>query len=88
LRNPQDIQHDLDTAAARRTELWARLGGGVDADTSEELERLSREIENLWSELRASRAFMRSGPPERIIARARAEERLAREDRRLRRVAA
>jgi hypothetical protein len=44
---------------------------------------LSRQIDELWAEARALRAHDRFGPSDAIRARARAEERLERDSRRL-----
>jgi hypothetical protein len=83
-----DIQRELDEATARRSQLWEDLSLGRDADKTSEIDALSRRIEALYSELRAAKAYIRSGDPKRIIARARAEERFDREERRIRRIAA
>jgi hypothetical protein len=89
VRSTQDIQRDLDRLSARRSRVWAELAAdGHDEAKSAEVEGLSRGIDALWAELRATKAFIRSGPPERIIARARAEDRFDREERRVRRIAA
>jgi hypothetical protein len=80
MRSLNDIKHELDEAAARRTELWKRLSEtGPDEATSTEVAALSERIESLYQEARIVRSRARFGEQEAIIARARAEERLDRE---------
>ncbi len=50
---------------------------------SAEAAELSKQIDELWAEARALRAHDRFGPSDAIRARARAEERLERDSRRL-----
>jgi hypothetical protein len=87
VRTAQEIRKDLEAASERRTALWEDLSEGLDVGKSGEAAALSRRIEELWAELRASEARARFGPSEDIIARARAEDRLDRESRRLRKAA-
>ena len=87
VRTTNEIREELDQAIARRAELWNRLAQGSDAETSAELAGLSRTIDELWSEYRASEAQKRFGSPELIHARARAEERLERDSRRVKEAA-
>jgi hypothetical protein len=79
---------ELDRAIARRGELWHELAAGVDPAKSAEAAELSKKIDDLWAEDRALRAHARWGDADVIRARARAEERLERESRRLERRAA
>ena len=79
-----EIRRELDEASERRAALWEELAHGYDAVTSAEAARLSKRIEELWGEARAARARARYGPSDEIITRARAEDRLDREARRLR----
>lgn len=89
MRTHDDIRAELDAAIERRTELWHELAaGGVDPDKSAEAAALTRKIDELWAEDRALRARARFGDADLIRARARAEERLEREARRLDRRAA
>lgn len=88
MRTLQDIRAELDAAIARRAELWQELSAGVDPAKSAEAARLSQLIDDLWAEDRALRARTRFGDAELIRARARTEERLERESRRLQRRAA
>jgi hypothetical protein len=87
VRTQAEIRAELEGAIARRAELWDALTEGHDPATSAEAARISARIEELWAEYRNVRARLRHGPVERIHARARAEERLEREARRLRQAA-
>lgn len=79
-----DIRRELDAAVERRAALWDELADGYDGEKSAEAARLTARIEELWAEQRVARARARYGPSEVIITRARAEDRLDREARRLR----
>lgn len=87
MRTTTEIRGELDQAIARRAELWNRLTDGSDTETSEELAGLSKQIDELWNELRTAEVRDRFGSPELIHARARAEERLERESRRVKEAA-
>lgn len=87
MRTQAEIRTELEGAIARRAELWDALNEEHDPAKSTEAARLSARIEELWSEYRNVRARLRHGPVERIHARARAEERLEREAKRLRQAA-
>jgi hypothetical protein len=87
VRTTNEIREELDQAIARRAELWDMLAQGSDAETSAELADLSKTIDELWSEYRAAEAQTRFGPSELIHARARAEERLERDSRRVKQAA-
>ena len=87
MRTLTDIRHELEDLAERRTELWEQLSEEHDPAKAAEAAKLSARIEALWDEARTARARQRFGEPERILARARAEDRLDRESRRLRRAA-
>jgi hypothetical protein len=82
VRTISEIRAELEQAVERRSELWHELADGPDPAKSAEAARLSSKIEDLWAEARNVQARNRSGAPELIIARARAEERLERESRR------
>lgn len=84
----EDIRTDLDLAIERRARLWEELGSGVDPVKSAEAADLTKVIDDLWAEARALKARERFGDSDLIRARARAEERLDREARRLDRRAA
>jgi hypothetical protein len=83
MRTMRDIRDELDRAVERRAELWHELGEGVDPAKSAEAAELSDRIDELWAEARALKAFSTFGPSDVIRARARAEERLERDSRRL-----
>lgn len=87
MRTSQDIRAELERAIARRTRLWEELGEGGDPVKSAEAADLTRLIDDLWAEARALKARSLWGDSEVIRARARAEERLEREARRLDRAA-
>jgi hypothetical protein len=83
MRTIKDIRDELERAVERRAELWQELNDGLDPAKSAEAAELSRQIDELWAEARALRAHDRFGPSDVIRARARAEERLERDSRRL-----
>lgn len=83
MRTITDIRDELERAVERRAELWHELNNGVDPTKSAEAAELSNKIDELWAESRALRAYHRFGPSDEIRARARAEERLERDSRRL-----
>ena len=87
VRTTNEIREELDQAIARRAELWNRLAQGSDAETSAELAGLSKTIDELWGEFRTAEARKRFGSPELIHARARTEERLERDSRRVKQAA-
>jgi hypothetical protein len=78
MRTPQAIHTEIEELSARRTELWQVLGRGYDATVAADLAQLKDQLDTLWNELRATRAQLRFGDRTRIVARARAEERLER----------
>ena len=63
MRTTNEIREELDQAIARRAELWNKLAQGSDAETSAELAGLSKEIDELWGELRTAEARRRFGSP-------------------------
>jgi hypothetical protein len=83
MRTMKDIRDELERAVERRAQLWQELNGGIDPAKSAEAAELSEKIDELWAEARALRAYDRFGPSDEIRARARAEERLERDSRRL-----
>jgi hypothetical protein len=74
----EQIHIEIDELSERRAELWRILGEAFDAAASAELKQVDARLEELWAEHRALRARVRFGDRERIVARARAEERLER----------
>jgi hypothetical protein len=83
MRTLTQIRSELDATTERRAALWEKLAEAHDPVTSEEAARLTRRIEELWAEARTARARARYGPSDEIITRARAQDRLDREARRL-----
>jgi hypothetical protein len=73
-----EIHAEIDRLSSERTTLWHQLSQGHDAQTSAEVKRLDARLVELWEEHRAIKARLRFGERERIIARARQEERLER----------
>ena len=73
-----EIRREIDEKSERRTELWHRLAEGRDEELASELKRLDEELEALWDEQRQERARLVFGERDRIIVRARLEERLER----------
>lgn len=78
MRTPSEIHTDIERASERRAELWHLLSAGRDPAVAAELAEINRRLDALWDEHRASRAEIRFGDRSRIVARARAEERLER----------
>jgi hypothetical protein len=78
VRTLSEIHADIDLASDRRAELWKALGEEYDPALAAELKRLDGRVAALWEEHRMARAQMRFGDRGRIVARARAEERLER----------
>ncbi|MEX2211067.1 MAG: hypothetical protein WD689_04815 [Gaiellaceae bacterium] len=74
----QEIHEQIDVLSESRARLWRELGQGLDAAVATELHELDERLAELWERHRAIRAQARFGDRERIIARARAEERLER----------
>jgi hypothetical protein len=74
----EEIHTEIERLSERRAELWRILGQGFDAAASAELQAVQARLEELWAEHRALRARVRFGDREKIVARARAEERLER----------
>jgi hypothetical protein len=79
MRDMNDIRTAIEAATERRTELWRILSEeGHRPEVAAELEELNARIDDLWVEHRQTRATLLHGDRERIIQRARAEERLNR----------
>jgi ABC-type phosphate transport system auxiliary subunit len=78
MRTLESIHREIDELSERRVELWRDLSEGYEASLQAEVHRLEERLEELWQEQRQLRAEMRWGDRQRIIARARAEERLER----------
>ena len=78
MRAIADIHAEIERASERRIELWHALGQWHDSALAEELKRLNQRLDELWQEHRTAKAELRFGDRTRIVARARAEERLER----------
>ncbi len=78
MSNLQDIHEQIDRLSERRTELWHQLSLAHDPVVRAELKELEARIGELWQEHRVFRATVRFGERDRIIERARKEERLER----------
>ena len=78
MRTLDDIRIEIEQLTEKRAELFHELASGHDPVLAAEHRRLEQRISNLWDEQRAARAQRRWGDRERIIKRARAEERLER----------
>jgi hypothetical protein len=73
-----EIHAEIERASEHRAELWHRLSQGHDPSLQAELRKLNEELDRLWDEHRAIRARVRFGDRDKIVARARVEERLER----------
>jgi hypothetical protein len=78
MRTLENIHREIDELSERRVDLWHNLSEGYDAALQAEVRQLEERLEELWDEQRKIRAELRWGDRQRIIARARAEERLER----------
>ena len=78
MRTLETIHREIDELSDRRIELWHNLSKGYDAALQGEVRQVEERLEELWQEQRQLRAELRWGDRQRIIARARAEERLER----------
>ena len=78
MRTFEDIHEEIERLSEERTELWHRLSDGQDPDVQAEIRTLDARLDGLWEEQRALRARLRFGDREKIVARARVEERLER----------
>ena len=78
MRTLEIIHRESDELSERRVELWHELSEGHDAGLKAEVHGLEERLEELWQEQRQLRAQLRWGDRQKIIARARAEERLER----------
>jgi hypothetical protein len=74
----EEIRAEIEQASDRRAELWHKLSEGRDPAVAAELKELEREIERLWDKQRSVRAAIRFGDRDKILKRARTEERIER----------
>jgi hypothetical protein len=78
MRTIEDIHQEIERLSEERTELWHTLSSGHNPDVRTEIRALDVKLDALWQEQRALRARLRFGDREKIVARARVEERLER----------
>ena len=78
MRTFQEIHQEIERLSDERAELYKRLAAEYDAAVVADIHRLDGELDRLWDEHRALRAQVRFGDRNKIVARARVEERLER----------
>ena len=78
MRTLEEIHREIDELSEHRTDLYHELAEGHNAEKRAEVKALDERLDALWDEHRQLRATLRWGERDRIIARARAEERLER----------
>ena len=78
MRTPEAIHQEIEILSEERSELWHRLSAEHDPTIREEIRGLDAKLDALWDEIRAFRARVRFGDRDKIVARARVEERLER----------
>jgi hypothetical protein len=78
MRTFEDIHEDIERLSEERTELWHRLSAEHDSNVRAEIKSLDARLDGLYEEQRALRARLRFGDRDKIVARARVEERLER----------
>ncbi len=78
MRTLNEIHQEIERLSEERTELWHRLSAEHDPEIREEIRAIDTRLDGLWDEHRALRARVRWGDREKIVARARVEERLER----------
>ena len=78
MRTIDEIHADIERGNEERHELWHLLSEAYDPQVVADIKALDERLEALWAEHRQTRATMRWGDRDHIVARARAEERLER----------
>ncbi len=78
MRTLTDIHEEIELLTERRRALWHVLSQGHDSAAAAERKDLDKQLDALWDEHRHVRAVLRFGDRDRIVKRARAEERLER----------
>jgi hypothetical protein len=73
-----EIKQEIDRLTERRAQVFQLLGQAFDPALAREHEEIEKSLAKLWEDHRAARARLRFGERERIIARARQEERIDR----------
>jgi hypothetical protein len=74
----KDIHEEIERVSERRAELRHRLSEQHDPALVAEIKAVDAELGGLWDDLRALRARLRFGDRDKIVSRARIEERLER----------
>jgi Protein of unknown function (DUF2630) len=78
MRTLEEIHTEIESLSEERTELWPKLSDQHDPEVRAEIHAIDEQLDHLWDEHRAVRARLRFGDREKIVARARVEERLER----------
>lgn len=78
MRTSDEIHEEIERLSEERTELWHRLSAEHDPEVRADIHAIDAKLERLWDENRAVRATLLFGDREKIVARARVEERLER----------
>jgi hypothetical protein len=78
MRTTEEIHIEIERLSEERTALWHRLSAEHDPEVRAEIHAIDERLDRLWDENRAVRARLRFGDREKIVARARVEERLER----------
>jgi galactokinase/mevalonate kinase-like predicted kinase len=78
MRTIEQIHAEIERENEQRHELWHLLSEGYDAAVAADIKALDERLQALWAEHRQTRATLRWGDRDHIVARARAEERLER----------
>ena len=78
MRTIDEIHADIERGNKERHELRHLLSEAYDPQVVADIKALDERLEALWAEHRQTRATLRFGDRDRIVARARAEERLER----------
>ena len=78
MRTIDEIHADIERVNEERHELWHLLSEAYDPQVVADIKALDGRLETLWAEHRQTRATLRFGDRDHIVARARVEERLER----------
>jgi hypothetical protein len=78
MRTPRDIKDEIALLSERRSEVLHLLSEAYTSELSDEHQQLEERIAELWDEHRHARVAIAFGDRNRIIERARHEERLSR----------
>jgi hypothetical protein len=74
----REIHEEIERLSEERAELWHTLSDEYNPQVREEIRALDAKLDALWDDHRALRARLRFGDRDKIVARARVEERLER----------